>query len=88
MNCGDTAILTCAMMKSAGLNAYIVHRTYNGGHFWCIIEINGKKYASDKTGSGVAFNTVWSYSGRSNTSITSYSHKESGLSCGCEAYSC
>ena len=88
LNCGDTAILTCSMMKSAGLNAYIVHRTYNGGHFWCIIEINGKKYASDQTGDGSAWNTVWSYSGRSNTSISSYSHKESGLSCGCEAYGC
>ena len=88
LNCGDTAILTCSMMKSAGLNAYIVHRDYNGGHFWTIIEINGKKYASDKTGSGVAFNTVWSRSGRANTSITDYAHRESGLSCGCEAYSC
>ena len=88
LNCGDTAILTCSMMKSAGLNAYIVHRTYNGGHFWCIIEIGGKKYASDQTGSGSPFNTVWSYSGRANTSITSYSHKESGLDCGCGYYAC
>lgn len=88
LNCGDTAILTCSMMKSAGLNAYIVHRTYNGGHFWTIIEINGKKYASDQTGDGSNWNTVWSYSGRGNTSITDYSHKESGLSCGCGYYSC
>lgn len=86
LNCADTAILTCSMMLSAGLNAYIVHRTYNGGHFWTIIEINGKKYASDQTGrdtpsmAGSAWNTVWSYSGRANTSITSYSHRESGLS--------
>ena len=85
LNCADTAILTCSMMLSAGLNAYIVHRPYNGGHFWTIIEINGKKYASDQTGresasmAGSAWNTVWSRSGRANTSITNYGHKESGL---------
>ena len=79
INCADTAVLTCSMMLSAGLNAYIVHRTYNGGHFWTIIEIGGKKYASDQTGDGSEFNTVWSRSGRANTSITDYSHKEEGL---------
>lgn len=85
LNCADTAILTCSMMLSAGLNAYIVHRPYNGGHFWTIIEINGKKYASDQTGresasmAGSAWNTVWSRSGRANTSITNYGHRESGL---------
>ena len=85
LNCADTAVLTCAMMLSAGLNAYIVHRTYNGGHFWTLIEINGKIYASDQTGrdnasmAGSDFNTVWSWSGRKKTSITDYSHKESGL---------
>ena len=74
LNCADTATLTCAMMLSAGLNAYIVHRTYNGGHFWTIIEINGVKYASDQTGrdspsmSGSAFNTVWKSSGRTTVS--------------------
>lgn len=47
---------------SAGLNCYIVHRTYDGGHFWTIIEIDGKKYASDQTGSGSEFNTVWVHS--------------------------
>ena len=89
LNCGDTAILTCSMMKSAGLTAYIVHRTYNGGHFWCVIEINGKKYASDKTGTNSGFNTVWASSGRTTVSNGgSYSHKESGLSCGCGYYGC
>lgn len=68
LNCADTATLTCAMMLSAGLNAYIVHRTYNGGHFWVIIEIAGKKYASDQTGDGSAFNTVWKASGRTSVS--------------------
>lgn len=68
INCADTARLTRAMMASAGLNCYVVHRTYDGGHFWVIIEIGGKKYASDQTGSGSAFNTVWKRSGRTTVS--------------------
>lgn len=68
LNCADTARLTRAMMSSAGLNAYVVHRTTNGGHFWTIIEIGGKKYASDQTGDGSAFNTVWASSGRTTVS--------------------
>ena len=68
LNCADTARLTRSMMASAGLKCYVVHRTYNGGHFWTIIEINGKKYASDQTGSGSAWNTVWKRSGRTKVS--------------------
>ena len=68
LNCADTARLTRAMMASAGLKCYVVHRTYNGGHFWTIIEIDGKKYASDQTGSGSNFNTVWARSGRVHVS--------------------
>lgn len=64
LNCADTARLTASMMRSAGLKCYIVHRTTNGGHFWTIIEINGKKYASDQTGNGSKWNTVWARSGR------------------------
>ena len=80
LNCADTAILTCSMMLAAGLTAYIVHRTYNGGHFWCIIEINGKRYASDQTGDGSAFNTVWRANGRTSVSNGGeYSHRESGF---------
>jgi hypothetical protein len=66
LNCADTARLTRAMMASAGLNCYVVHRTYNGGHFWTVIEIDGKKYASDQTGSGSDFNTVWKADGRTS----------------------
>lgn len=78
LNCADTATLTCSMMLSAGLNAYVVQRTYNGGHFWTIIEIGGNKYASDQTGResasmrGSDFNTVWSNSGRRNTNPFDY----------------
>ncbi len=59
LNCADTATLSCRMMLSAGLNAYIVHRTHNNGHFWTVIVINGKYYVSDPTGSGSAWNTLW-----------------------------
>ena len=59
LNCADTATLTCRMMLSAGLKAYIVHRTHTNGHFWTVIEIGGTKYVSDQTGDGSAWNTVW-----------------------------
>ena len=85
LNCADTATLTCAMMLSAGLKAYVVHRTSCGGHFWCVIEINGKKYASDQTGNGSAWNTVWRSDGcggrTGNGGYTSWNIK-----CGAKAY--
>lgn len=59
LNCADTARLTRAMMSSAGLDAWVVHRSSNNGHFWTLIKINGKIYASDQTGSGSAWNTIW-----------------------------
>lgn len=59
LNCADTSRLTRAMMSSAGLNAWVVHRYSNNGHFWTLIKINGKIYASDQTGNGSAFNTIW-----------------------------
>lgn len=59
LNCADTATLTCRMMLSAGLNAYIVHRSHTNGHFWTVININGKIYASDQTGDGSDWNTIW-----------------------------
>ena len=74
LNCADTARLTRAMMSSAGLTAYVVGRSFDGGHFWTVIEIDGKKYASDQTGresagmQGSAWNTVWKSSGRTTVS--------------------
>lgn len=59
LNCADTATLSCRMMLSAGLKAYIVHRSHENGHFWTVIEINGTKYVSDQTGDGSDWNTVW-----------------------------
>ena len=59
LNCADTALLTRSMMSSAGLDAWVVHRSSNNGHFWTLIKIDGKIYASDQTGSGSPFNTIW-----------------------------
>lgn len=59
LNCADTARLTRSMMASAGLTCYVVHRSHTNGHFWTLININGKIYASDQTGSGSPWNTIW-----------------------------
>lgn len=59
LNCADTARLTRAMMSSAGLDAWVVHRSHANGHFWTLIKIGGKIYASDQTGSGSPWNTIW-----------------------------
>lgn len=56
LNCADTARLTRALMSAAGLNATVVHGNY---HFWTIITINGKEYASDATSSRRGINEVW-----------------------------
>lgn len=56
LNCADTSRLTRAMMSSAGLNAEVVH---GPNHFWTIVTINGKEYASDATSSSRGFNEVW-----------------------------
>lgn len=63
INCGDTAVLLNAMYKIAGLESYIIHGDY---HFWVIVTINGKKYASDGTGDR-PLNSVWSGKGHHNT---------------------
>lgn len=59
LNCGDTAILTTACMKSAGLNAYIVLRC-DSAHYFTVIEISGTKYYSDLTWSeGARSQRAW-----------------------------
>lgn len=65
LNCGDTAILTTACMKSGGLNAYIVLRC-DSAHFFTVIEIDGTKYYSDLTWSEGAksqrpWNDTWQH---------------------------
>lgn len=56
LNCADTSRLTRAIMSSAGLDAYVVHGT---NHFWCVVKINGKEYASDATSHSRKFNQVY-----------------------------
>ena len=56
LNCADTARLTRSMMASAGLEAYVVH---GPNHFWCVVKINGKEYASDATSRKRKFNQVY-----------------------------
>ena len=63
-NCADTANLTSAVMRAAGLDAYVVHSTAGEGHFWTGIKINGTEYTSDLVWtegqlSGRPFNEVY-----------------------------
>lgn len=65
LNCGDTAILTTACMKSGGLKAYIVLRC-DSAHYFTVIEIDGTKYYSDLTWSQGqksqrAWNDTWEH---------------------------
>ena len=76
LNCGDTAMLTVAMMRSAGLTADVV---WAPGHFWTRIKINGKEYFSDQTSKSRGWNEV--YHNMRYSSVK-------GTWCGCEAYSC
>ena len=76
LNCGDTALLTTSMMRSAGLTADVV---WAPGHFWTRIKINGKEYFSDQTSKYRSWNEV--YHNMKYTSVK-------GTWCGCEAYSC
>lgn len=55
LNCADTARLTRSMMSSAGLNAQVVHGPH---HFWTVIKIGGKEYASDATSRKRKWNKV------------------------------
>ena len=59
-NCADTARLTRAMMASAGLDAQVVQYYHpSRGHFWTVITIDGKEYASDATSHRRKINDVW-----------------------------
>ena len=60
LNCADMSRLTRAMMASAGLTCYVVQNTNGVGHFWVVIEINGKKYASDNASTATReFDYFW-----------------------------
>lgn len=75
LNCGDTAILTTACMKSGGLNAYIVLRC-DSAHFFTVIEINGTKYYSDLTwDEGLRSQRPWNEVWEGNTCGNKYDLK-------------
>lgn len=60
LNCADMSRLTRAMMASAGLTCYVVHNNRGVGHFWVVLEINGKKYASDNASTATReFDYFW-----------------------------
>lgn len=75
LNCGDTAILTTACMKSAGLNAYIVLRC-DSAHYFTVIEISGTKYYSDLTWSeGARSQRAWNETWQGNKCGNKYDLK-------------
>ena len=59
INCADMSRLTASMMRSAGIDCYVVHSTC---HFYTVMKIGGKLYCSDNassSSSGRAFNYYW-----------------------------
>lgn len=56
LNCADTTTLTVACMLAAGLDAVAVHGDF---HFWTVITINGKEYASDAVSAYHDIGDVW-----------------------------
>lgn len=59
INCADMSRLTASMMRSAGIDCYVVHSTC---HFYTVLKINGKLYCSDNASSnatGRQFNYYW-----------------------------
>ena len=72
LNCGDTAQLTVACMKSGGLNANIYFRC-DHLHFFTVIEIGGTKYYSDLVWSeGAKSQRPWNETWQNNKCGTPY----------------
>lgn len=63
LNCADSARLAAACYRSAGLKCHVIHGDY---HFWVIVTINGKDYASDVSGNH-DLNEVWHTKKHPNT---------------------
>lgn len=57
LNCADTARLTTACMKAAGLDAQVA---WASGHFWTVVNIDGKWIPSDLT-SNSGMNSIRSF---------------------------
>lgn len=56
LNCADTSRLTASLMRSAGIDCFVVHSTC---HYYTVIKIKGKLYCSDATSKQRKFNTYW-----------------------------
>lgn len=63
LNCADSARLAAACYRSAGLKVHVIHGDH---HFWTIVTINGKDYASDVSGNH-DLNEVWHTKAHPNT---------------------
>lgn len=75
LNCGDTALLTTACMKAAGLDAYIGFRC-DHAHYFTVILINGVKYYSDLTWSTGSFSKrAWNVVWQNDTCHSKYSNQ-------------
>jgi len=77
INCADMSRLTASMMRSAGIDCYVVHSTC---HFYTVLKINGKLYCSDNASSnatGRAFNYYWKGSSCKSGSTVSFKGKSS-----------
>ena len=60
LNCADTSRLTASMMRSAGVDCYVVHSTC---HYYTVIKYKKKLYCSDATSSRRKFNHYWKGTG-------------------------
>ena len=72
LNCADMSRLTASMMRSAGIDCYVVHSTC---HFYTVLKINGKLYCSDNASSassGREFNKYWQGSSCQSGSTVSF----------------
>ena len=80
INCADTSRLTASMMRSAGVDCYVVHSTC---HYYTVIKYKGKLYCSDATSKRRGFNTYWRASSCHNGSTAKFQGKSSyGKKCG------
>ena len=56
LNCADTSRVTASMLRSAGVDCYVVHSYC---HYYTVIEYKNKLYCSDATSKQRDFNTYW-----------------------------
>ena len=76
LNCADTSILVSAIMRSAGVDCYVVH---SKRHYYVVIIYKGKLYCSDPVCGKRKFNYYWTPS----NSYTKFKGKSSYISkCG------